>query len=97
VELVLLMMLGFFLLSVRSSDDKRADLKLVELLLAAIFLLFAFGQATGQVGKLRRTASLCSSDQAGIGMPAYGMPAYFPNKNWLGQSTMHHAMARGRP
>jgi len=47
MELVLIMMLGFFLLSMRSNDDKRADLKLVELLLAAIFLLFAFGQAAG--------------------------------------------------
>ncbi|MGH2594089.1 MAG: hypothetical protein ACRDGG_11315 [Anaerolineae bacterium] len=47
MELVLIMMLGFLVLSARSKDDKRADVKLVELLLAAIFLLFAFGQAAG--------------------------------------------------
>jgi len=47
MELVLLMMLGFFLLSVRSNGDRRADVKLVELLLVAIILLFPFGQATG--------------------------------------------------
>jgi len=46
VGLVLLMFLGFFLLSARSNRDKRADVKLVEVLLAAMFLLFAFGQAT---------------------------------------------------
>ena len=45
MELVLIMMLGFLLLCTRSKDDKRADLKLVELLLAAIFLMFVFGQA----------------------------------------------------
>ena len=45
--LVLLVMLGFLLLSARSSSGKRADVGLVELLLAAIFLLFAFGNATG--------------------------------------------------
>ncbi len=47
MELVLIMMLSFFLLSTRSRDDKRADVQLVELVLAAIFLLFAFGQAAG--------------------------------------------------
>jgi hypothetical protein len=45
--LVLIMMLGFLVLSGRSSESKRADVKLVELLLAAIFLLFAFGQSAG--------------------------------------------------
>lgn len=45
--LVLVMMLGFFLLAARSGEGKRADVGLVELLLAAIFLIFAFGQSTG--------------------------------------------------
>jgi len=45
--LVLTMMLGFFFLVSRSKEEKRADLGLVEVLLAAVFLLFVFGQAVG--------------------------------------------------
>ncbi len=45
--LVALMMLGFFLLVARSNGGKRADLGLVEVLLAAVFFLFVFGQAAG--------------------------------------------------
>lgn len=45
--LVVLMMVGFFLLVARSGGGKRADLGLVEVLLATVFLLFVFGQAAG--------------------------------------------------
>ena len=47
MELVLVMMLGFMILSSRSKGEKRADVGLVELVLATVFLLFVFGQATG--------------------------------------------------
>lgn len=47
MELVLLMMLGFLLVCGRSNEEKRADFKLVELLLAIVFLLLFFGQAAG--------------------------------------------------
>lgn len=47
MELALLMMLGFLFVCARSGSNRRADVKLVELLLAGIFLLFAYGQLAG--------------------------------------------------
>ena len=47
MELVLVLMLGFLLLSARSDSSRRADVGLVEILLAAVFLLVVFGQAAG--------------------------------------------------
>ena len=46
MALALIMMLGFLLLAARSHRS-GADLKLVEVLLAAIFLMFVFGQSGG--------------------------------------------------
>jgi hypothetical protein len=46
MELALIMLLGFFVLAARSHNN-GADIKFVELLLAGIFLLFAFSQAAG--------------------------------------------------
>jgi hypothetical protein len=47
MELALILMLGFLLLGVRSKEDRRADVQLVEVLLAAVFLLFVFGSSAG--------------------------------------------------
>ena len=47
MEIVLAMMLGFMALAARSKEGKRADIGLVELLLAGVFLMFIFGQSAG--------------------------------------------------
>jgi len=46
--LVLVMMLGFLALCGRSSrEGRRCDLSLIELMLAGVFLLFAYGSFAG--------------------------------------------------
>jgi hypothetical protein len=47
MELVLVMMLGFLLVCGRSKEEKRADFKLVELLLAVVFVLLVLGHSAG--------------------------------------------------
>ena len=46
MELVLVMMIGFFVLTGRSNGS-RADLRLVEVMLAAVFLMMALGLSAG--------------------------------------------------
>jgi len=47
MELVLILMLGFLWLCARSNGQKRADVGLVEVVLAAAFLMLVLGQAAG--------------------------------------------------
>ena len=49
MELMLMvaLMMGFLVAAGRGKREKRADVGVVELLLAGVFLLFVFGQAGG--------------------------------------------------
>ncbi|HKZ84526.1 MAG TPA: hypothetical protein VJ793_12795 [Anaerolineae bacterium] len=47
MELVLVLMLGFLLLCARSNGQKRADVGVVEVVLAATVLMLLLGQAAG--------------------------------------------------
>ena len=47
MELVLVLMLGFLLLCARSNGQKRADVGVVEVVLAAAVLMLMLGQAAG--------------------------------------------------
>lgn len=47
MELVLVLMLGFLLLCARSNGHKRADVGVVEVVLAAAVLMLLLGQVAG--------------------------------------------------